>query len=161
MKDYQENRISREDLLSLLSSTLQNIKRLQIEQSRKITEFGSVVYGKQFTVYRDARFLDKKKELVDMDNVLFFEIINHGGRDSYIFDHIQTYKNYYKQISDKYEYYNALINTTFHISFNEFNTLSSIANETLTYNVEELGKMLVMRFCNTFIEMRTYCNYCS
>ena len=161
MKDYQENRISREDLLSMLSSTLQNIKRLQEEQSKKISQFSFEVYGKQFLIYRDATFLDKKKEIVDMDNILFFEIINHNGRDSYIFDHVQRYKNYYKQISDKYEYYDALINTTFPISFNEFNTFSSIANETLNYKVEELGKMLVMRFCNTFIEMRTYRNYCS
>ena len=152
MKEYTENRIARESLISMLGSILDNLENIQDDQKRSLVKFNNKVDGKQFIIVSDGFFMDKKTR-VNMNSELFFEIVNHNGWNSKIHDHINSYKKMQAHIKPRFDYYNALINTTFHISFDEFSRYESIANDTLNYKIVDFEKLLEQRFGDVKIDM--------
>lgn len=159
MKDEKDNRISREDLLSLLRSIIAALKYVRKEQDSKLSEFSHTVYGKSFTLYRNpVRFFrNKKVEVVDMTPEIYKEIVEHDGRGGFVKYHIKTYEDLLKTYEDTYEYYYSLINQTFIIDLSTFSRYRNALNFALAYNVEELGKRLVETFCGEkYIELRSH-----
>ena len=138
MKDHQENRIARDELVALLSATMHNIS-LNIKSAEKVqNEYFEQIKGIEFIV-REEGIIFSTKRLVKMDSELFKRVVtNQRMRMCDISNHITYLKHSQERVTERYNYYNALINVTVPMSFEDYTFIKKLHTDSFNYNPETL-----------------------
>ena len=155
MKDHQENRIARDELVALLSATMHNMTT-NIRNSERIqSEYFETINGKEFVVIEEGIIFSTKKSL-KMDLELFKRVITNRQRMCDISNHLIGLKHSMERVTERFNYYNALVNVTVHISFDEFTLIKRLHLDSFNYNPETMRTIIHNTMKNKCLDFRPY-----